>query len=637
MSENKDNTNDGLQDINNETPQTDEVIPGKSNKEKTTDSELHGIMYGGEYSEYGGDLGAQEEEETEKKRKLSTFRRKKDAEKPAEKHKTLSQKKLVLIIAVAVAVILITTLVLVFAPDLFGNETVDSYAETYHEDEVAVSKSAVLIYDHVVRYSSSNEGKDDYIQRIQVHNAHGDFVVYYNMQDSSYYFEGLEGATYDEDLFSQLIVSTGYALISDRFMPADDRPPLSEYGLDPADDPAYYILTTGHGKTFKLYIGKPSLTEDYYYCMLEGRDIVYILGQSISTTLLADVKTMISPVLTYPISDNSYLTEIPAVYIVKDGAIFVQIQYQDDAVNTDINEALGVTVPYVMVKPVEYDVSTTRMQTVLSGIVNMTGTELVAYNIYDTVLLYDENGAPLLDEDGEQEYEYVIKEEYADAFDLKAPAYDVYYKYGEVYNAVTFSHKQKAADGSEYYYVASLMFGMIAKVDASTLGFLEWDVVDFLDKPIFSMQIDKVDSMEVKTSDNDYTFRLTGIGDELVVIEQTYNPGQRFDEDTDRNGDGISELRNFRKFYQTILSINREDFLDGETISGSSALLAELIVTQKNGDVKHYKFYAYSNRRCFMTINDEGEFYVLRSMVVKMVNDAQRLMDGSKVDPNAES
>ena len=158
--------------------------------------------------------------------------------------------------------------------------------------------------------------------------------------------------------------------------------------------------------------------------------------------------------------------------------------------------------------------------------------------------------------------------------------------------------------------------------------------MDYIDKPIFNVHIDKVSQIELTAGDKEFLFTLTGIDDNLVCVENKYSTRTVFkgDDTTDTSNDGT---RNFRKFYQTILTIEREDFVE-EPAEDERALLCEMKVTFRNGDVKDYKFYSYSERRCFMTINDKGEFYVLRSMIKKLVNDAVKLMNHETVDPNAE-
>lgn len=621
MSDNDKNTELPADDVNDiKEPETEENRP-------TEDSELHGILYGSEYSGYEGDLGGQEPEKT----KYTAFRRKKE-EKPdgGKKRKTMTQKQITLISVIAAVIVATVALVLIFAPELFKGGNVEVPVKVY-DGEVLASSTRVLIYEHVEREN---------IQRIEVHNEYGTYVVYYSKEEEAFLFEGMENAPYDEDLFSQLVVASGYTLIADRFTNEDndkdgkpDRAELSEYGLGENDNPAYYILTTRDGKTHKMYIGKPSLTENYYYCMYEGRDIVYILEQSISTTLLADVKTMITPLMTYPIEDNSYLTDISLIIIDKKDEEPIIIQSLDEEANKETQEALGVTVPYIVVSPLEYDASTTKMTTLLGQIVNMTGTKMLEVAIYDVELKYNEDGTPLLDENGNQEYDYVMKPEIAEKYGFDNPYCDIYYRYQDMDMMVSVSEKMKDEDGTEYYCIASLLFDTVARIDAATLTFVDWELMDYLDKPIFSVNIDKVSKIEIDAGEKHFRFTLTGTADGLVAVEDLYGKRTVFKGEDPATAPNTG-IRNFRKFYQTILSINREDFAE-EPDEQQRALLVEMKVTFRSGDVKVYRFYSYSERRCFLTINDKGEFYVMRSMVEKLVNDAVKLMNFIAVDPNA--
>ncbi len=602
--------------------------------EENGNAELHSILYGGEYSEYGDALGSGEEEEERRPVKLKTFSSKETPEEPGKKQKikTETSKKITTIIIVSAVIAAAVALVAIFAPSWFRSNVEEP--PVLYEGEVLSDSRRVMMFEHLERKQ---------IQSVEVHNQYGEYTVYYNAETESFAFLGLEGAPYNEELFSQLIVAAGFPLISDRFLPGEERAELSEYGLGPDDSPSYYIVTTRpvegeEVRRYKVLIGKPSLTENYYYCMVEGRDIVYILEQSIKTTLLADVKSLLTPILTYPIEDNSYLTNISQIMIAKNGELFVLVQYQDEQANVPGVENFGVTVPYIVTKPVEYDAATERMTAMLGQIVNMTGTELLEYNIYDVVPAVDENGDPVLDENGEQDYDYVMKPEIAEKYGLGSPAYDIYYKYrtaeGPVIDVlVSISEKQRGEDGVEFYYVASHMFDTIARMNASSLTFLDWTLMDYLDKPIFSVNIDKVSRITLTSAEKKYDFELTGTGDGLAAVE-TANGRTTFKGD-DKDVGVNHGIRNFRKFYQTLLSINREDFTE-EPAEGERALLLTVEISFRNGTSRTYRFYSYSERRCFMTVNDRGEFYVMRSMVRKLVSDAEKLLNYETVDPSAD-
>ena len=50
-----------------------------------------------------------------------------------------------------------------------------------------------------------------------------------------------------------------------------------------------------------------------------------------------------------------------------------------------------------------------------------------------------------------------------------------------------------------------------------------------------------------------------------------------------------------------------------------------------------YKFYPYTTRRAFYTVNGEGEMYVLRDMVTKVISDAEKVMTNTAVNAEEHS
>ena len=103
----------------------------------------------------------------------------------------------------------------------------------------------------------------------------------------------------------------------------------------------------------------------------------------------------------------------------------------------------------------------------------------------------------------------------------------------------------------------------------------------------------------------------------------------------------VADIDNFRKFYQTILMTEVQDHatLTSEQISELEADGAYLTLTviMENGEKSVRKFYPYETRRSFYTIDGKGDFYILRDRMVKIVDDAQRALDGITIYPDANS
>ncbi len=599
---------------NNKLPNENEEVKnnGTETNEATenNDSELHEIIYGSDYDSYREELG----EEEQKDERLSTFARVTET-KAKPKSTTLSkQTKLIIILSSIFAVILV--LFFVLGPtgfDVFGFNTQDEEVLELLEGEVYLGPKRRLVFEHLER---------EEIQSIEVHNEHGGYTAYYNNEYGQFCFYGAEDTPYDETLFSSLIVNAGYVLMTDRLSHEERSSDYSEYGLGEGDTPAYYTITSRDGKSqYKMYIGNATLDNSGYYAMLDGRDEIYVLTSSLSSTLLADVRSLLTPILTLPISDNDYYTKINDFFISHNSEPFIRFAYVGQ---TDEKESMGVTIPYTISYPKYYPGSTSQIQSVITACINLTGDEILEFGVYT------EKGK---DENGETVYE--LKPELAEKYGLGSPAYDLFYSYGEheIFSLVSFSKKQTDEDGKEFYYALSQGYDVIVKISADKVTFLEWELVDYIEKAIFNCHIDYVGQIDLSGGDKKFCFKLTGTGKKLNVTE-TYSNRLLKPNPEGTSKDVLDDVYNFRQFYKTSLTIATQDTTETPT---EKALIAEMTVTLRNGDVTEYKFYSYSDRRCYYTVNGEGEFYIPRSKVKKLLNDAQKVVDGIRVDPEAEN
>lgn len=93
----------------------------------------------------------------------------------------------------------------------------------------------------------------------------------------------------------------------------------------------------------------------------------------------------------------------------------------------------------------------------------------------------------------------------------------------------------------------------------------------------------------------------------------------------------------FRHFFQTILyaSIEGESQLteaEQEAFKAKSDAEAELVMTIETEDgTFEYRFFRYSERRCFFTVNGSGNYYMISDRVEKLWNDALRVIAGEDV------
>ena len=113
----------------------------------------------------------------------------------------------------------------------------------------------------------------------------------------------------------------------------------------------------------------------------------------------------------------------------------------------------------------------------------------------------------------------------------------------------------------------------------------------------------------------------------------------------------ISRLENFRtgaslralNLIAAALGVEMIDYT-GLSAEENAALAADgsnmmysFTYTTLSGKETTIAFYPYSTRRCLVTINGKGEFYVLIDRVEKMISDTGKLLRGEEIDSFAKN
>lgn len=464
--------------------------------------------------------------------------------------------------------------------------------------EVLGSQNRILMFNHTEKAN---------IQSVEVHNTHGTYTFYRDASDN-FVIRDAENASYDKEMLSSLVVSSGYTLSMTRV--SENCEDLSEYGLSKEDNPSYYTLTTTQGVTHTVYIGKPIPTGAGFYCSYEDRPAVYVLDATLASTLLADIRDLMTAILTYPVASTTYYT-ITNFDMTKNGENFLHVDYLTDAERIQT----ASTSVWRMVYPEGgYTPSSTNYDAMLQTFTNFTGNRVMEFNV-----LGDMASEELTDE------QIAIFEKY----DLTAPETTVSFDYTDpnagytVTNMVWFSSMTEEGQ----YYVYSWLFDIISVIDAASNPWLSYDIIDFIDRPVFQMNINNVAKIEISGGELNEEkmsadFRLAGDGQELVVTE-------------DRTGT-VVDTQNFRQLYKTMLSIEIEDYTEDNS-TDEAKCIATMRITTESDIVTEYKFYAYATRRCFMTVNGEGEFYVNRDMAAKLISDAKKVIAGITVNSDSRS
>lgn len=425
----------------------------------------------------------------------------------------------------------------------------------------------------------------DDVARIEIKNREEEYGFYYDNSTGETYIIGCAGTPYDQTAYSTLSAAARNPMSMRRLTThADD---LAKYGLDSSNDPIKYTITAKNGETHSVLVGDMIVTGGGYYCTTEGSRAVYIMDNSMGAFSL-NAEDYVQPILSLPVSENDYFMTTQFTLTV-DGKVLVSCGYLPE----EERIATASTSTYKMFVPENYVPSTTNYGNILRKFISFVGTQTLEFGNVGGIL----------------------PRETLEKYGLADPKYEIYYKYKGVDNYVYVSEQND--DGT--YYAYSLLFNLVARVDADTLDFLNYEFIDFVDRPMFQKNINDVASIRIEANGVDETFTIDGDSQDTLTVTAK-STGKKFDEKT---------LRNFRLIYRKMLGLSIEEYAPEQNTD--EWILRMTVVTDVGVEYK-YDFYAYSTRRCFFTINDVGEFYCLRDRVQQIAADTKALMNGEDID-----
>jgi len=487
-------------------------------------------------------------------------------------------------------VILLVVYFTVVAPLLVEEEAETVPLETVEGEDVGAN-DRYMIFPQVERSS---------IQSVEVHNEFGSYTFYRDASDN-FQLKGFEGMAYDQELFSSFVVSSGYPLAMMKITDNATPEQMAEYGLD--NPQAYWILTTTTGQVHRVNVGDILVTEGGYYCAYDGRDTVYILSTTLADTILQPVENMITPLLTAGMQQNDYFYA-ENFMLFKGEDLFIRLTNKEDAEKSNPDAIVEPKMTY----PSGYEPNTNLYYEILYNFMALTGDKTIKIGTDNDIL---------------------------EQYGLLNPAYTIAYDFQD-YSFYLFVSEQQP-DGS-YYAVSNLYnFQLIAQVNGSLLSFVEYGLFPWISDYPFQTYITNVDTLRVKSGDGttDVTFKLThGTNEEgnaTLELDSTTADG--------RTGHITNEyIFNFRQFYKTLLAVQLQEYtpLTEEEKTALTAnddkLLLTFSYTTLSGETVEFRFYQYSTRRAFVTINGVGEFYTYVDMMEKIISDAEKVLVGMDIN-----
>lgn len=516
----------------------------------------------------------------------------------SENNKSFMQKQILLIgiIIAVIGVLVASAFVLKHfgIVDIFGENTNENTANT-GEKKYDNDGDLLGVQDRPYIYDVIPLEKVSTIEIQNIDPETGDkrnFSFYMDPIANNLILSGREMLSFDKEKLSYLYVNTCNMLAMAKVdNPSED---LSQYGLSDGVSEKWFIVTDTDGNKKQVYIGDKLPTGAAYYCKSADKPHIYVIDTMIEMCVLASPDDFIVPMLCPPVSQEK-IYDIDDIKIISNGELKVNFMLAPNELS-DKSDATAVS--HIMTYPGGYTVSQAVVDDILLKLSAFKGTEVIASDLFG---VYTSDAQTSADSDA-------MLKATLEKYGFTKPSFEIHYTYdGNKYKIVFGS---KTPDKSAYYAL-NMSQMTICTVPCSEVPFLEYKLIDFVDKYIFQMNIDNLASIDVKTKKTQETFLLSGEGQNLKVKRKS-------------NGAGI-DTKTFRQFYIDILLVT----LDGEAEDRSyNDMVLSYTFTDRSGKSYEYKFYDISTTKVFYTVDGKGEFYVNRDDVDKVINNFNMLLDG---------
>ncbi len=379
------------------------------------------------------------------------------------------------------------------------------------------------------------------ITSFRVHNEKGDYRLVYDEQFGQLRLEYYEGLYLESQITSTMLayacipnttgrITDGSNTYTIRYENGQIRENvgLSQYGLAPEDDPAYYEMTIQKTVTdengneqqvtvvHKVYLGNVTPLGNGYYCRYEGRNEIYTLSPTFQYITFGKEALLVPYVVkTNADTSNPWLDRIS---IAKYGELAIEARYQKENYGNTLGRVYTLSHP-VAGGGYTYDANVSLFSTICTDFIALLGDRVVEvidreqfYNSETNELdseAYRANRAKLLKKYGmsdvgaENPYTLVYGWDGLSNDDLEdlGGNGDITQEGTSVMIPIFLSEKTE----SNTYYAYSILLGedgylyeLIVEVSAATMPYLEYDTLAFLDGAVYSTGIVNVDKIAFK-------------------------------------------------------------------------------------------------------------------------------------------
>ncbi len=550
----------------------------------------------------------------------------------------------------------------------------------------------VLMFKRLTYDQSSTSDITKVIKTIEMHNQHGTYTLKRG-SNNRFVVDGHDTAILMDTPFAALANACGYTISTMRLENperlADGTIHYAEYGLSPetrvekdedGNDvldkdgnpvtyeyvPTWYTITTMSGDSYTVTIGDATVSGGGYYARYADRNTVYVLNpDNIRDAALQPIEALITPMMIYPMSMNSYfqvtdftyrkdfdhdaitrdlILEVTGKDILsftpdEDGKLSEEDKAAMEAITEEYSEAVDAMSDEAfaemynkilekhtkLVTKFTYVDLLERENTMNASLPYQMSSEYLAGYMPNS-----DNIGTMLQKLYSMTFEGVTvlapTDDELDAYGLLEYAHEFSFIYTDAEDnsfSNYFQVSEKTEDG--LYYAYSPDYDMIVCFSESQAEYLEWEDIDWYEREYFQTNIAFVTTIKLEgagldapivfTLDNTKSDQSQGINSEKLEV---YANGTLVDYKlmVTRPSGTVEEAHstyNFRRFFQAMLTASMQG--NAELSDEAMAALREtsdedclLKITVSADDGKGstldqvYRFYRYTERKAYMTI-----------------------------------
>jgi len=425
------------------------------------------------------------------------------------------------------------------------------------------------------------------LSRVNVTNGYGSFSVY-NDGKGNFFFEGAEANLYNSQLVSTLLLQARY-MLADAYV--DNPSPPSDYGLSEDNFSAKVEVISTDGESNTVYVGDNVIDGGRYYMKHADKEHIYIMDSGASA-FFNDIRTYLNADVIKAI-DEQQRNYIEKFELRKNGNPFFACEIIPDGERTGAfsNQLHRMTYPADA-----HVLNTTTLYEMFANVGGLSGAGVVEYGV-----------------SGKEN-----KDEIFASYGLDSPSFEVAFSLlGTDYDIVVGNREENG--GEAYYYVYSNYQDTVVLVSASSLVFLDYDILDLFQENVFQYNINDVASVELKYDGKTRIYSLSGEGEALTVSEGV-------------SGKSV-DTASFRQFYISLLNVTLGGYSSVEgSVADTRKHELSFVVTLDGGEKLVYDFYSESTMNCHIVIDGKGGFKTDRKWVDKIIENSEKLISGVSIE-----